>query len=76
MDHHLEGDGWGGFVCATRPVVIVHGDLSIVFWPGEIIDEDCVAWEAFHKLTVELYTSIPFEQWKFTLHPPSEVDAW
>jgi hypothetical protein len=66
---------WGGFVCATRPVVIVHSDLSIEFWPGEIIDEDCVAWAALHKLTVELYTSIPFEQWKFTLHPPPDVDA-
>jgi hypothetical protein len=67
---------WGEFVCATQPVVVVHADASIEFWPGEIVDDDCIAREAFHKLTVELHTGIPFKQWKFALHPPPEVDAW
>jgi hypothetical protein len=31
--------------------------------------------EAFHKLTVELYTSLPFDQWRFTLYPPPDVDT-
>jgi len=65
----------GGLVCATQPVVVVHDDVSIGFCPGEIIGEDCVAREAFHKLTVELYTSLPFDQWRFTLYPPPDVDT-
>jgi hypothetical protein len=66
---------WGGFVCATQPVVVVHNDLSIEFWPGEILGDDCIAREAFHKLTVELHTSIPLYQLNNPGESPGETEA-
>lgn len=63
---------WIQFLCATQPVVVVHVDASIEFWPGEIVGQDCEAMGVRHLLTVQWRTSIPFEQWKFTLHPPPE----
>lgn len=67
---------WGQLPCATQPVVVVHADASIEFWPGEGLGEVCEAMEVFHKLTVKWHTTVPFEQWEFTLHPPPEPDAW
>jgi hypothetical protein len=66
---------WSTFLCATQPVVVVHADASIEFWPGESVEPRCVAMGVSHMLTVKMHTSIPPEQWKFTLHPPPEPEA-
>ena len=66
---------WGQFACATRPVVVVHANNSIEFWPGDIVGEDCDAKGTFHLLTVKLQPNIPLDQWQFTLHPPSGSDG-
>lgn len=63
---------WGGGVCTTQPVVVVHAG-SIEFWPGQSVpppNTECVAVMVGHKLTVAMKTDIPPEQWRFTLHPP------
>jgi hypothetical protein len=61
---------WLEVVCATQPVVSVHADAVIEFWPGASIEETCEAMGVGHMLTVQWETDIPFEQWKFTLHRP------
>ena len=66
---------WGQFPCATQPVVVVHANNSIEFWPGDIVGEDCDAMGTFHLLTVKLQPNIPLDQWQFTLHPPSGSDG-
>jgi hypothetical protein len=33
---------WSSFLCATQPVVVVHADATIEFWPGEITDQFAV----------------------------------
>ena len=66
---------WGQVVCATQPVVVVHADAAIEFWPGESVPPDCPAMGVGHKLSVKLDTSIPLEQWRFTLHPPPLPNA-
>ena len=66
---------WSQLPCATQPVVVIHADMSIEFWPGESVDPHCVAMGVLHMLTVRLHTDIPTEQWEFTIHTPPEPDA-
>jgi hypothetical protein len=66
---------WITYPCSTQPVVVVHSDATIEFWPGEIVGPDCEAMGVIHKLTVQWQTSIPFEDWKFILHPPPLPEA-
>lgn len=64
---------WGQLPCATQPVMIVHADAVIEFWPGTgiaNIEEPCEAMLVGHRLTVQWETDIPFEEWKFIFHPP------
>lgn len=60
---------WGDFLCSTAPELIIHADASMDFWPGEIVGDDCESAETRHKLSVQLETDVPSEQWQFTLHP-------
>lgn len=66
---------WLEVVCATQPVVIVHADAVIDFWPGGSIEETCEAMGVGHMLTVQWETDIPFEKWKFIFHPPPEPES-
>ena len=66
---------WGEVACATQPVVVVHADASIEFWPGESVNPVCELMEIFHKLTVQWQTEIPFEDWTFIFHPPPEPES-
>ena len=69
---------WTEFPCATQPVVIVHADAVIEFWPGgkpAARIEPCEAMSVGHMLTVQWDIDIPFEQWKFILHPPPQPEA-
>jgi len=65
---------WSQVVCATQPVVIVHADAVIEFWPAAKI-EPCEAMGVGHMLTVQWDTDIPFGAWKFIFHPPPEPEA-
>jgi len=58
------------FPCADEPVVVVHADATIEFWPAERIEPTCEAAEAFHLLSVKWKTDIPFEDWEFIYYPP------
>lgn len=62
---------WGELPCSTQPVVIVHAEATIEFWPGEGTNPGfCEAMQAFHKLSVQWETDIPFDEWEFIFHPP------
>ncbi len=63
---------WLEVVCATQPVVIVHADAVIEFWPGASIEQPCELMGVGHMLTVQWETDIPFEKWKFIFHPPPQ----
>ena len=69
---------WGQLPCATQPVVIVHADAVIEFWPGAgiaSVDEPCEAMLVAHRLTVQWETDIPFDEWKFIFHPPPQPES-
>jgi hypothetical protein len=69
---------WGQLPCATQPVVIVHADAFIEFWPGTqpaAQTEPCEAMSVGHMLTVQWETDMPFEEWSFILHPPPEPES-
>ena len=65
---------WGQLPCATQPVVIVHVDAVIEFWPGAAIKEPCEAMLVGHMLTVQWETDIPFE-WNFIFHPSPQPES-
>jgi hypothetical protein len=66
---------WGELPCATQPVVIVHAEATIEFWPRWSISPYCEAREAFHKLSVQWETDVPFDEWEFIFHPPPAPEA-
>lgn len=66
---------WGALLCSTQPVVVVHSDAMIEFWPGESTNPDCVEMQVLHLLTVQWQTDIPFENWNFIFHPPPEPES-
>ena len=66
---------WGEVLCATEPIVIVHADALIEFWPGDIVGETCEDKETFHQLTVEIAGNVSPEQWEVVVHPPPMPDA-
>ena len=65
---------WIAFPCAKEPVVVVHADATIEFWPADRIWPTCEAMAVVHMLTAQWQTSIPFEDWKFIYHPPRLPD--
>jgi hypothetical protein len=69
---------WIQLPCATEPVMIVHADAVIEFWPAakiESTEPPCEAMGMGHMLTVRWETDIPFDEWKFIFHPPPEPEA-
>lgn len=66
---------WGALLCSTQPVVVVHSEATIEFWPGESTNPDCVEKGVLHLLTVQWQTDIPFENWKFIFHPPPKPES-
>jgi len=65
---------WSQLPCATQPVIIIHDNASIEFWPGEGVGF-CEAMSVLHMLTVEFQTTTPIEKWEFVLYPPPESDG-
>lgn len=64
---------WGQIRCANQPIVTIHADATIEFWPGghdKIEGRVCESAEVFHKLSVKWNTDIPFEQWNLVFHSP------
>lgn len=66
---------WIELICSTQPVVVVHSDARIEFWPGASVNPDCEEMGVGHKLTVQWQTDIPFGEWKFIFHPPPPPES-
>jgi hypothetical protein len=60
---------WPGQTYCEGEVPMPRGCI-IAYNPDGSVDYGCEAVGVAHEITVKLQTSIPFDQWTFTLHPP------
>lgn len=66
---------WVQLPCATQPVLVIHSDATLEFWPGESVNPDCEEMGVSHVLTVQWQTTLPFDEWKFIFHPPPPPES-